>query len=403
VPIKSQTTTRKFIGGFEEYLAFLFTWLPRDSQHASSYHEAVGKLRFRMRKLPGKEQLVTNFVDFRCRQSAWCYNTAYVRFSEKDTLSRSWLVANLPSFVRELKTYEHAFDEALPLHDGELRLFHYAMLWDYKKWLALAEAAVSKNVPVNAVLNRDALGGVGRGIRPKAKAKQKGEAVAAVEENAPEDLGEKLTRLLEADTKHYVTIKRWVDGDYDSMNKAWGNRRYEVRKYPAGTPGGEYQKWMNGEPLYECRSDGRELTSFTYDEKREVQIATVTFEDVFDDIRVLADMLQDTTQQEAIHRDINEEKERFISLYSDERGLDALSGLVALVVRMQQLIPRADKKTSELAAFLVSFCEQMKGIFETGKPYGYSYTLQIKRLLEKYYSSPPLALLLAKLKRLGQW
>jgi hypothetical protein len=77
---------RKFIGGLEEYLSFLFTWLPRNSQHASSYHEAVGKLRFRMRKLPGKEQLVTNFVDFRCRQSAWCYNTAYVRFSEKDTV-----------------------------------------------------------------------------------------------------------------------------------------------------------------------------------------------------------------------------------------------------------------------------------------------------------------------------
>jgi hypothetical protein len=181
--------------------------------------------------------------------------------------------------------------------------------------------------------------------------------------------------------------------------------RYEVRKYPAGTPGGEYQKWMNGEPICECRSDGRDLDIFTYAEKREVQTARVTFEDVFDDIRVLADMLRDTTQKEAIHRDINEEKERFISLYSEERGLDALSGLVALVARMQQLIPRVDNKTRELAAFLLSFCEQMKGIFETGKPYGSRYTLQIQRLLEQYYSSPPLplALLLAKLKRLGQW
>jgi hypothetical protein len=218
------------------------------------------------------------------------------------------------------------------------------------------------------------------------------------------------TRVLET-TADYDVIKRWEGpNDYNAIIKKWVCNKYEVRKYPAGTPGGEYQKWIHVKGLMyeyvcECRTDGRDLKNFTYAEKREVQTATVTFEDVFDDIRLLADMLRHTTQKEAIHREINEEKERFLSVYSEEHGLEALSGLVALVVRMQQLIPGADKEPSKLAAFLVSFCKQMKEVFETVKPYGSRYTLQIQRLLEQYYSSPPLplALLLAKLKRLGQW
>ncbi len=215
------------------------------------------------------------------------------------------------------------------------------------------------------------------------------------------------TRVLET-TADYDVMKRWKGpNDFNTNIQEWVQNEYEVRKYPVGTPGGEYQKWMKQAYKYvyvcECRTDGRDLKNFTVDEKREVQTATATFEDIFDDIRVLADMLGDTTQKEAIHREINEEKDRFLKKYSEEHGLEALSRLVALVVRMQQLIPRADKETSKLAAFLVGFCEQMKGIFETVKPDGPSYTLQIQRLLEKYYSTVSLTLLLAKLKRLGQW
>jgi hypothetical protein len=200
-----------------------------------------------------------------------------------------------------------------------------------------------------------------------------------------------------------VIIKRWVDNDWDPLIQAFGNKKYEVRQYPAGTPGGEYQKWCKGVPVCECRSDGRDLENFTYAEKKKVQTATATFEDIFEDIRVLADMLRDTTQKEAIHRDINEEKKRFLSVYSEQDGRDALTGLVTFVERIQMLIPPADKQTSKLATFLISFCEQMKGIFYSVKPYGLSYTAQINSRLEKYYSTVPLALLLAKLKRLGQW
>ena len=201
----------------------------------------------------------------------------------------------------------------------------------------------------------------------------------------------------------YQIIKRWVDDDWDPDAKAFGTKKYEVRKYPAGTPGGEYQKWCNGWRVCECRSDGRDLENFTYAEKQKVQTSTATFEDIFEDIRVLADMLRDTTQKEAIHRDINEEKQWFLSVYSEQDGHDALTGLVTFVKRIQMLIPPADEQTSKLATFLISFCEQMKGIFYSVKSYGLSYTAQIRSLLETYYSTVPRALLLAKLKRLGQW
>jgi len=208
----------------------------------------------------------------------------------------------------------------------------------------------------------------------------------------------------------YQIIKRWVDNDYDMEIKACRNKNYEVRQYPAGTPGGEYQKWCDG-GIYkrvftyvcECRSDGRDLKNFTYAEKKQVQTATATFEDIFDDIHVLADMLRDTTQKKAIHRDINEEKQRFVSVYSEQDGREALTTLVTFVQGIKMLIPPGDKQTSKLATFLISFCEQMKGVFYSVKPDGLSYTGQIDRLLETYYSTVPLALLLAKLKRLGQW
>ena len=208
----------------------------------------------------------------------------------------------------------------------------------------------------------------------------------------------------------YQTINRWVDADWDPKIQNFGNKKYEVRQYPAGTPGGEYQKWCDGGVykrvftyVCECRSDGRDLENFTNAEKKQVQTATATFEDIFDDIHVLADMLRDTTQKKAIHRNINEEKQRFLSVYSEQDGRDALTTLVTFVEGIQMLIPPGDEQTNNLATFLISFCEQMKGVFNSVKPDGLSSTEQIDRLLEKYYSTVPLALLLAKLKRLGQW
>ena len=130
-----------------------------------------------------------------------------------------------------------------------------------------------------------------------------------------------------------------------------------------------------------------------------MQTATATFQDIFEDIHVLAKTIGDAAQKEEISRDIDNEEQEFEGKYGEQDGRDTVNVLLRFVVRIQTLIPRADAEAKGVAAFMVSFCEQMRNVFNGHRP----YTSKIKSLLKTYYSTVPRALLLAKLKRLGEW
>ena len=210
--------------------------------------------------------------------------------------------------------------------------------------------------------------------------------------------------MTEADSFVPIVIKRWdEDFVWDEYARSYVTKHYEVRKYPAGTRHGEYQKWCNDRRVCECQPDGRDLGVFSFKEKTQVEAATATFEDIFDDIRVLANMLRDDAQKEAINRDINEEQREFLSTYGEQDGGDALTRLVRFVVRIRGMIPPAEEKAMKVATFLENFCEKMRDVYSSHRVPGLTFTEQIQALLKEYYKSSnlPLALLLAKLKRFG--
>ena len=109
-----------------------------------------------------------------------------------------------------------------------------------------------------------------------------------------------------------------------------------------------------------------------------VRKTTVTFEDIFEDIRVLAKKIGDATQKEQISRDIDTEEQEFNSHYGEQDGRDAVNRLLSFVVRIQKLIPHADADAKSVAAFMVSFCSEMRTVFNGLR----SYTSRIKSLLE---------------------
>lgn len=74
----------------------------------------------------------------------WYWWTSYSVFSTTNSFSRSWLLANLPHFIQELKNCKQLFTDAMPESNRADHARRYeALLAAYESWWALAASKVA--------------------------------------------------------------------------------------------------------------------------------------------------------------------------------------------------------------------------------------------------------------------
>jgi hypothetical protein len=128
-----------------------------DRQPLTACQKEIDKLKDWLETIPARYDLVTNFRHPRYQTIAWCWNTSYVTFSSTNKLTRSWLVANLPTIIHELKTYKTKITNALPEDEREAHDRKYDQLMSaYEKYMNKAKPLVK--VPFQYTKQREWLG-----------------------------------------------------------------------------------------------------------------------------------------------------------------------------------------------------------------------------------------------------
>jgi hypothetical protein len=135
---------RHFRNCLQNYVSWLLNeWASEDRQSLTACQSEVDKLNYWLETIPARYDLVTNFRHPRYQQIAWCWNTSYLTFSSTNKLTRSWLVANLPTIIHELKTYKTTFTNELPEDEREAHEIMYdELMRAYEEWMNLAKPRV---------------------------------------------------------------------------------------------------------------------------------------------------------------------------------------------------------------------------------------------------------------------
>ena len=149
---------RMFTQYLQEYRDFLLNRLASEDRRSLEIcQDEVDTLSNWIKTIHGRDQLVTNFRHPIYQNIQWCYNTSYLTFSSTNKLSRSWLVANLPTIVLQLKNYENTFTTLLPANALDDHRFKYAcVIGAYDKWFTLAAPRVK--VPLHMIQQREVNG-----------------------------------------------------------------------------------------------------------------------------------------------------------------------------------------------------------------------------------------------------
>lgn len=149
---------RMFTTYLQEYRDFLLNRLTSEDRRSLEIcQDKVDTLNDWIKTIPGRDQLVTNFTHPKYKNYQWCYNTSYLKFSSTNKLSRSWLVANLPTIILQLKKYKKTFTDQLPANDLEEHKYNYICLMTaYDKWFTLAAPRVK--VPFHTLQQREVNG-----------------------------------------------------------------------------------------------------------------------------------------------------------------------------------------------------------------------------------------------------
>ena len=159
---------------------------------------------------------------------------------------------------------------------------------------------------------------------------------------------------------------------------------YEVRRYAADDPKGEYQLWCNNQ--YE---------------------RDYTVEDIFEDVRDLVQKVPDAGDKASLGAEVGEKKRLFDFHYDDcrykENGQQAYQVITDFVKLIQQKLGEHDQNSQKVAAFLIYFTFEMCLMLQTFGPPGKSFEDRIQERLKTYYQDEqcPMQLKLAKLKRRG--
>jgi hypothetical protein len=135
---------RHFRNCLQSYVTYLLNqWAFENRQALTACQSEVDKLNYWLDTIPGRYDLVHCFRHPTLQQLAWCYNTSYLTFSSTNRLTRSWMVANLPTVVLELKKYKTTFTSQLPEDERERHESICNDLMDaYEAWRTLAEPRV---------------------------------------------------------------------------------------------------------------------------------------------------------------------------------------------------------------------------------------------------------------------
>jgi hypothetical protein len=123
------------------YVSFLLDRLTsEDRPLLDKCQAAADKIHYWIATIPGRDTLVTSFRHPQLEHSAWCYNTSYVTFCSTNRLSRSWLVANLPTIVLEMDQNKNMFTDQLPANNQEEHESLYdSFMTAYEQWRTLAQ------------------------------------------------------------------------------------------------------------------------------------------------------------------------------------------------------------------------------------------------------------------------
>jgi hypothetical protein len=149
---------RNFRNILQNYVSFLLNQLAsEDRQSLDTCQSEVDKLNYWFDTIPGRYDLVTSFRHPIYQKLAWCYNTSYLTFSSTNRLTRSWLVANLPTIVRELNNFKTTFTNQLPADKREEHENLYnSLMTVYENWRKMAEPRVK--VPFHNIQRRELVG-----------------------------------------------------------------------------------------------------------------------------------------------------------------------------------------------------------------------------------------------------
>jgi len=146
---------RHFRNCLQDYVSWLLNE-PEfiDRQPLTACQKEIDKLNYWLETIPARYDLATDFRHPRYQTIAWCWNTSYVTFSSTNKLTRSWLVANLPTIIHELKTYKTKITNALPEDEREAHEIMYdELIRVYEKWMNLAQPQVQ--VPFQYIKQRE--------------------------------------------------------------------------------------------------------------------------------------------------------------------------------------------------------------------------------------------------------
>ena len=142
----------------QKYRDFLLNRLASEDRRSLEIcQDKVDTLSDWIKTIPEGRQLVTKFKHPISKISQWCYNTSYLKFSRTNKLTRSWLVANLPTIVLQLESYKNTFIAQLPANYLEDHKFKYECLKNaYDNWFTRAAPRVK--VPFHTLQQREVNG-----------------------------------------------------------------------------------------------------------------------------------------------------------------------------------------------------------------------------------------------------
>ena len=146
---------------FMRYLDFLLEKVPLE--HMLRIKDQRKTLDEEIRKFPSKNQLSGQLMisdsEGGIRVSVR-YHTSYLEFDDRNTYTRSAMLAQLPGVVRRLKDYHPQFMQTLTggRREGAETLYDW-VLRSFEKWEGMAEASLQ--VPFQALKARETRGRLG--------------------------------------------------------------------------------------------------------------------------------------------------------------------------------------------------------------------------------------------------
>ena len=234
--------------------------------------------------------------------------------------------------------------------------------------------------------------------------------------------------------KKYETVKEWSSGPI-YMPGGQMSYDYEVRKYAADDPEGEYQLWCNNHlerdytadmkkeapakvkevdrlhrppayvptPVSPAREDDVQDVAPQAVDMKKIEGVPATLEDIFEDIRALVQKVPADAGKERLSALVDVKKRDFEWRYDDgryvENGQEAYGVIDAFVKEIRAALPHSDTESITVAVFLMGFVQELLKIFYTYGERGHSVKQRIQAVLNQYYTQAPMALKLAKLKR----